>query len=83
MYSGGIVSKLGISSSAVRKALESTGSWARIRKALVALTDGELAEAEALERLGKRRAKHLRIFRNLRYERAKRGGMLRLKVEAN
>ena len=72
--------------SAIRAALEVAGNWAKIRKALVALDDEQLAEVERLERLGKRRVKHLRIFRNLRYQRAHRrprGGMLRLKTESN
>ncbi len=73
-------------SPAVRAALEAHTSWARIRKACLQLTNEELAQAEELERLGKRRAAHLRIFRNLRYQRTHRrghGGMLHLKVESN
>ena len=77
---------LEVISPAVRMALETKGSWARIRRAIVALSDDDLDEAERLERLGKRRMKHLRIFRNLRYQRAHpraHGGMLKLKVESN
>jgi hypothetical protein len=90
VHSGGTLKRRRVEletlSDAVRSAVEAQGTWAQIRKALVALTDEELTQAEHLERLGKRRVKHLRIYRNLRYQRAdprERGGMLRLKVEAN
>jgi hypothetical protein len=78
--------KIEVVGPAVRAALESRSSWAKIRTALAALTNEEWAQAENLERLGQRRAAHMRICRNLRYQRAHkmpRGGMLHLKVESN
>ena len=67
----------------VRDVLGSTASWPRMRRAAACLTDADLAEAEALERLGPRRENILRL---LKAERQRRRGrpakMLHLKVEA-
>jgi hypothetical protein len=61
-----------------------TASWARVRKLTRAMSNAELAEAETLERLGRRRENMLMA---LKAERQRRQGredkMLRLHVEAN
>jgi hypothetical protein len=61
-------------------------AWAPVKRLLARLTAAELEQAEALERLGKRRTNMMRLFRTERYQRvhhAERGLMLRLKVETN
>ncbi len=53
-----------------------------MRKRIHALTSSELVEAEELERLGKRRANLLRLFRAERFLRdGRKQKMLRLRVE--
>jgi hypothetical protein len=55
-----------------------------MRRAAGRLTDGELSEAEALERLGRRRENILRLLKAERQRRRGRPGkMMRLKVEAS
>ena len=67
----------------IRAALSSTFILARLRARIAALTDAELAEAESLERLGRRRVNALRALMAERKRRAgKPAKMLRLKVEA-
>ncbi len=51
---------------------------------IMALTNAEVAEAERIERMGKRRENLLRIFRTERYRREGRAGkMLQLHMETN
>ncbi len=61
----------------------STASWPRMKRAVAALSDSDLAEANRLERLGKRRTNLLMV---LKAERQVRQGqeqkMLHLKSEA-
>lgn len=61
-----------------------TKSWRHLRKLTGLMSDSELAEAEALERLGRRRENMLVALKAERQERrARRGKMLHLRVEAN
>jgi len=53
----------------IREALGSTKSLPLMKRRIMALTDAECAEAERIERQGKRRENPLRIFRSERYRR--------------
>jgi len=69
--------------SKIRAALAGGRSWPRMKRAIAALSDDDLGEAERLERLGQRRENTLMA---LKAERQRRLGkperMLRLKSEA-
>ena len=61
-----------------------TDPWRRLRKLTRAMTDSELAEAETIERLGRRRENMLMVLKAERQRRrARQGKMLHLRVEAN
>ena len=61
-----------------------TGSWPRLRNLARAMSDAELAEAEMIERLGRRRQNMLMVLKAERQRRqGRREKMLRLRVEAN
>lgn len=67
----------------IRQMLGSTKHWPRLSQAARALTDAELAQAEQLERLGKRRQNTLMAIRAEKKRRAGRGyKMQKLLVEA-
>lgn len=69
---------------AIRRALVTDPRHAVMKRRIVVLTDAEIAEAERIERQGKRRENLLRIFRAERFRRTRREGkMLRLHVETN
>lgn len=68
----------------IREALVTHHSFVVMKRRIVALTDAERAEAERIERQGKRRENLLRILRAERYRRSgKAGKMLQLPMETN
>jgi hypothetical protein len=68
----------------IREALVCHRSFALMKRRIVALTDAECAEAERIERQGKRRESLLRILRAERYRRDGRPEkMLRLHMVTN
>jgi hypothetical protein len=67
----------------IRAALQSGGRWPQMKRAVAALTDAELAEADRIERLGNRRENTLLVLKGERHKRQGRSEkMLHLKVEA-
>lgn len=60
----------------IREALRTREAFQPMRRAIGALTDPELAEAERIERQGKRRTNLLRILRAERYRRNGRAGRM-------
>jgi hypothetical protein len=68
----------------IREALTTSSKYAVMKRRIVALTDAECAEAERIERAGKRRESLLRILRAERYRRSGRTDkMLQLHMETN
>jgi hypothetical protein len=68
----------------IREALVTHRSFVVMKRRIVALTDAERAEAERIERQGKRRENLLRIFRSQRYRRGgKAEKMLQLHMVTN
>jgi hypothetical protein len=68
----------------IREALVTNSCFGAMKTRIAALTDDEMAEAERIERMGKRRENLMRIFRSERYRRAGRGEkMLTLQVVTN
>jgi len=68
----------------IREALRTSKSYPEMSRRITALTDAEFAEAERIERMGKRRENLLRIFRTERYRRGGRAEkMLQLHMETN
>jgi hypothetical protein len=68
----------------IREALMTNPRYAVMSQRIMALSDSELAEAERVERMGKRRENLLRIFRTERYRRGgKAEKMLQLRMETN
>jgi hypothetical protein len=66
----------------LRAALADTRRWSDMKRRIRPLTNRELAEAEALERLGKRRQNLLRVIHAEKQRRARKPDrMLRLRVE--
>jgi hypothetical protein len=64
--------------------LASVCDWQKMRSGAAQLSAAELAEAERLERLGKRRRNLLMVLKAERHSREKRAEkMLRLHMEAN
>jgi len=68
----------------IRAALVTTKNFGTMNRRIRALSDAEVAEAERLERQGKRRENLMRIFRAERYRRQGRAGkVLKLRMETN
>jgi hypothetical protein len=69
--------------SAVRALLESgTSSWPRLRRMVRELGDDELAEADRLERLGRRRVNMIRVLHaELQCRAGRKKKMLNLRAE--
>jgi hypothetical protein len=67
----------------IRAALASTLSWPKMKAAIAVLSAVELAEAEHLEKLGKRRVNTLMALKAERHTReGRKAKMHQLKVEA-